>query len=124
MSRRRSNGGGDKYKIIDVDGSELETQNLLERYFFNKEYYHTSCAVVFTKFHNNSIEYYSMSEQTKDSEIENTENFDEANELSQQEAPKKSYTCYYCDEFVQQIIEMNMRNTLSYLMMENLHILH
>ena len=72
LSRRRSNGGGVKYKIIDTDGSELETQDLLEKYFFNKEYYHTSCAVVLTEFHNNSIEQYSILEdkQTKDVEKE------------------------------------------------------
>ena len=72
LSRRRSNGGGVKYKIIDIDGTELDTQDLLERYFFNKEYYHTSCAVVLTESHNNSIEQYSILEdkQTKDVEKE------------------------------------------------------
>lgn len=54
LSRRRRNGGDSKYKIIDVDGSELSISQLLEKYFFNKNYY-TSCAVILTKYHNNSI---------------------------------------------------------------------
>jgi hypothetical protein len=102
LSRRRSNGGGvNKYKIIDIDGSELSLDSLLEKYYFNENYY-TSCSVVFTKLHNNSIEQYSIvdDEQAKDSERENTEKLNEAEELSQQEAIKKSYECYYCDKFV------------------------
>ena len=89
-----------KYKISDIDGAEIPLTDLLKRYFFS-ENHHTSCSVILTKFHNNSIEQYYMvdDEQTKDSEIENTENFDEANEQSQQDAIKKSYECYYCDEF-------------------------
>lgn len=38
--------------------------------------------------------------QTKDIVIENIGKLDEANEISKQEAIKKSYGCYYCDEFV------------------------
>jgi hypothetical protein len=99
LSRRRRNGGEGKYKIIDVDGAEISINDLLERYFFNETYY-TSCAVVLTKYHNNSIEQYSMvEEQTKDVIIENLEKLDEENEISKQEAIKKSYECYYCDEF-------------------------
>jgi len=60
-----------KYKILDTDGSELSIEDLIEKYFFNRNYY-TSCAVIFTKLHNNSIEQYSMveEEQTKDNEEE------------------------------------------------------
>ena len=100
MLERRSNEGGVKYKIVDIDGSEINIDNLLKKYFFNKEY-HTSCAVILTRFHNNTIEQYSIVEgQTKDSVIENIEKLNEAEELSQQETIKKSYECYYCDKFV------------------------
>ena len=52
------------------------------------------------QIHNNSIERYSIvEEQTKDNE-EKIGKLDEANELSQQEKIKKSYACYYCNEFV------------------------
>ena len=37
--------------------------------------------------------------QSKDEVIENIEKLDEPNELTKQEAIKKSYECYYCDEF-------------------------
>ena len=33
---RRSNGGGVKYKIIDVDGTEISLTDVLERYFLVK----------------------------------------------------------------------------------------
>jgi hypothetical protein len=73
-----------------MDGSGLSISELLEKYFFNSEY-HTSCSVVLQRFHNNSIEYYSMvdDEQTKYIEVENKENLYEANELSQLEAIEK-----------------------------------
>ena len=51
---RRSNGGVVKYKIIDIDGSELSVSELLKRYFFS-ENHHTSCSVIETKFYNNTI---------------------------------------------------------------------
>ena len=54
---RRSNGGGvNKYKIIDIDGSEISLTDLLERYFFNKNH-HTSCSVVLTMFLNFLLEH-------------------------------------------------------------------
>ena len=100
MLKRRNNGSGAKYKIVDVGGSDLSLTKLLEKYFFSKEHYYTSCSVVFTKLHNNSIERYSIvEEQTKDNE-EKIGKLDEANELSQQEKIKKSNACYYCNEFV------------------------
>src|SRR4051794_12475533 len=71
-SFNESNGGGVKYKIIDTDGSELDISMLLEKYFFN-DGHHTSCSVIFTKLHNNTIEQYSMIEQTKDSENKDIE---------------------------------------------------
>ena len=37
--------------------------------------------------------------QSKDEVIENIEKLDEPNELTKQEAIKKYYECYYCDEF-------------------------
>lgn len=55
MSRRRSNGDGVKYKIIDIDNLEIDVGNLLEKYFFNSEY-HTSCSVVLPNFDTNNIE--------------------------------------------------------------------
>ena len=37
---RRSNGGGvNKYKIIDIDGSEISLTELLERYFFSENHH-------------------------------------------------------------------------------------
>jgi hypothetical protein len=36
MLERRSNGGSNKYKIIDIDGSEISLTDLLERYFLIK----------------------------------------------------------------------------------------
>jgi len=93
---RRSNGGGVKYKIIDIDGTELSISDLLDRYFFS-ENHHTSCSVIENKYYKNVIEESSIVEQVKDGEIEN---LDEENELfHQQEAIKKSYQCYYCDKF-------------------------
>ncbi len=61
---RRSNGCGIKYKIIDIDNSELSVEGLLEKYFFNSEY-HTSCSVVLTKSYNGIIEECSTQEQPK-----------------------------------------------------------
>jgi len=94
---RRSNGGGvNKYKIIDIDSSDISLNDLLERYFFS-ENHHTSCSVIENKYYKNVIEESSIVEQVKDGEIEN---LDEENELfHQQEAIKKSYQCYYCDKF-------------------------
>ena len=94
---RRSNGGEVKYKIIDIDSSEISLTALLERYFFS-ENHHTSCSVIETKYYKNIIEESSIVEQIKDSEIEN---LDEENELfHHQESLKKSYQCYYCNRFV------------------------
>ncbi len=45
LEQRRSNEGGEKYKIIDDNGSEISTDGLIEKYFFNKKY-HTSCSVI------------------------------------------------------------------------------
>jgi hypothetical protein len=65
---QRSKEGGDenskKYKIIDIDGSELSVSELLERYFFSDRY-PSSCSVILQKFHNNTIEHYSIGEQIK-----------------------------------------------------------
>ena len=33
---RRSNGGGVKYKIIDIDGSEITLDELLHKYYFSE----------------------------------------------------------------------------------------
>jgi hypothetical protein len=58
---QRSNEGGNKYKIIDIDGSELDIGDLLKKYFFNEKH-HTSCSVVLTKSYNNTIEDYFIDE--------------------------------------------------------------
>ncbi len=52
---RRSKGGGVKYKIIDIDGSEISLTELLDRYYFSVVY-HTSCSVIEIKYYNNVIE--------------------------------------------------------------------
>jgi len=72
-----------------LDGSEISIDDLLEKYFFNKEHHYTSCSVIFTKLHNNTIEQYSIvnEEQTK----YNTEKLDETDKPSQQDSIKKSY---------------------------------
>jgi hypothetical protein len=46
--------------------------DLLERYFFS-DIYPSSCSVILQKFHNNTIEHYSIvdDKQTKDNELEN-----------------------------------------------------
>jgi hypothetical protein len=51
---RRRDGDGVKYKIIDIDGSELSIDDLLEKYFFSTGY-RTSCSIILTKLHNNGI---------------------------------------------------------------------
>jgi hypothetical protein len=103
---RRSNGGEvNKYKIIDIDGSGLSLSELLEKYFFNK-IHHTSCSVVLQKFHNSTIEHYSIvNDHTKDNSREEkdltikkdnvTHDSDENISID----PSYSYECYYCDEF-------------------------
>ena len=48
-------GGGVKYKIIDIDGPEVSVDNLLEKYLFSEIHY-TSCSVILTKLHNDTIE--------------------------------------------------------------------
>jgi len=78
-----------------LDGLELSIDELLDKYFFS-ENHHTSCSVIETKYYNHVIEESSIVKQIKDSEIEN---LDEAKELFQQKAKKKSYECYYCDKF-------------------------
>jgi len=55
LLERRSNGYGVKYKIIDIDGSEMSLTDLLEIYFFS-ENHHTSCSIIETKHYNNYIE--------------------------------------------------------------------
>jgi hexokinase len=113
-------GGANKYKIIDIDGSEITLTDLLDRYFFSENPY-TSCSVIETKYYNHVIEESSIVEQIEDSEIEN---LDEAKELFQQKAKKKNHmNVITAINLIQQIIKMIMRNTLYYLMMENLHIL-
>ena len=54
-------GGRVKYKIIDIDCSELSIDYLLEKRFFSENHY-TSCSVILQKLHNNTIEHYSMFE--------------------------------------------------------------
>ena len=48
MLGRWSNNGSNKYKIIDVGGSEISLDDLFEKYFFNEKY-HTRCSVVVIK---------------------------------------------------------------------------
>ncbi len=69
---RRSNeaGDGSKYKIIDIDRSELSLDDLIEKYFFN-QIHHTSCSVIFTKSYNNTIEHYSIPYEQMEYNIEN-----------------------------------------------------
>jgi hypothetical protein len=75
---QRSKEGGDenskKYKIIDIDGSELSISDLLERYFFS-DIHPSSCSVILQKFHNNTIEHYSIvdGEQIRDVKKEKKE---------------------------------------------------
>jgi hypothetical protein len=69
---QRSNEGvvNNKYKIIDIDGSEISISELLEKYYFNSNHYHTACSVILQKSYNNSIEHYSIIDaQTKANEI-------------------------------------------------------
>jgi len=44
-----------KYKIIDIDGSKISINDLLDRYFCS-ENHHTSCSVIETKCYNNILE--------------------------------------------------------------------
>jgi hypothetical protein len=44
-----------KYKIIDIDGSELDIQDLLEKYFFSKEILPYLLLRYLTKSHNDTI---------------------------------------------------------------------
>jgi hypothetical protein len=73
-----SNGGGDenskKYKIIEIDRTELSISELLKKYFFSGNH-HTSCSFILQKSRNSTIEHYSIvdDKQTKDFEKENTE---------------------------------------------------
>jgi len=63
LLERRSNGGGvNKYKIIDVDGTEISLTELLDRYYFS-ENHHTSCSVIETKYYNKVIEEISIVEE-------------------------------------------------------------
>ncbi len=66
-----------KYKIIDIDGSEIELEGLLEKYFFNSNQHHTACSVILTRSYNNTIEHYSILEQTNG--IEKEQNVDSKN---------------------------------------------
>ncbi len=52
----RSNWGSNsnKYKIIDVNSSEIALEKLIEKYFFNEKY-HTLCSVVLVKPPNNNV---------------------------------------------------------------------
>ena len=60
MLRRRRNGGEVKYKIINVDEKEFVCWLLDRKIFFQWKLPYTSCAVILTKFHNNTIEQYSI----------------------------------------------------------------
>src|SRR3954453_18998206 len=75
-------GGGVKYKIIDIDGSEISLSDLLNRYFFNEKHHHTSCSVIETKGYNNIIQdSYMVYEQSKVTrENENTEQYSNESE--------------------------------------------
>ncbi len=55
-----------KYKIIDIDGSEIDLEGLLEKYFFNSNQHHTACSVILTRSYDNTIEHYSICEITED----------------------------------------------------------
>jgi hypothetical protein len=59
-----------KYKIIDIDGSEIDIDELLKKYYFNSNHHYTACSVILQKFYNNTIEYYSIIDgKTKTNEI-------------------------------------------------------
>ena len=76
---RRSNGCSNKYKIIDIDGSEITIEDLIEKYYFNEKY-HTLCSVVLVKPSNNNAtedESSTIERQTKD----NQENENEEQDL-------------------------------------------
>ena len=76
MLGRRRNGGWVKYKIIDIDGTEISIEELLDRYFFSGNH-HTSCSVIETKSYNNVVEESSIVKEDceiKDSPFENPEN--------------------------------------------------
>jgi len=77
LSRRRSNGGGVKYKIIDIDGSELYLSDLLDGYFFN-ETHHTSCSVIETKYYNNIIKESSIKEEDRGIEESSSKNSEDS----------------------------------------------
>ena len=77
LIEQRSNGEVNKYKIIDIDGSEISIDILLEKYFFSKGYY-TSCSVVLQKSYNNSIEESSIDDRQTEANEEETEKLKES----------------------------------------------
>jgi hypothetical protein len=83
---QRSKEGDSKYKIIDIDGSELSISDLIEKYFFSKIHY-TSCSVILQRFHNNSIEHYSIAEgqTTKNDKEEEEKKNDELDSVNASE---------------------------------------
>jgi hypothetical protein len=100
-----------KYKILDIDGTEISLADLLDKYFFS-ENYHTSCSVIETKYYNNVIEESSIvqDKQSKDNDEdekkrEGSENsavkIDDANYDFEYVSADSSYLyeCYYCDKF-------------------------
>jgi hypothetical protein len=107
LERRSKEGDGNskKYKIIDIDGSEISVDNLLEKYFFSTEH-PTSCSVVLQKYHNDSIEHYSIiGEQTKDDSNQVKDTTDKEDDVNHDCDKNMSinssylYECYYCNEF-------------------------
>ena len=102
LLERRSNGGGSKYKIIDIDGYELTLDDLLEKYFFSSKY-HTSCSVVLTKSHNNIIEECSIDNPNSwlQEKVSPNALFDNSINVVdiQEEAQKEPFECYYCNNF-------------------------
>jgi hypothetical protein len=104
LLERRSKGGGVKYKIIDIDGLEISLSDLLNRYFFNKEYYHTSYSVILTKLYNNTIEHYSIiDEQAKD--IENPVNKAEDDIIDSTTLPDSSTNYSYTKEDIENFFD-------------------
>ncbi|MER5174627.1 MAG: hypothetical protein ABJB76_08505 [Candidatus Nitrosocosmicus sp.] len=102
---RRSNEGvvDNKYKIIDIDNTELSLVDLLEKYFFNSNHHHTACSVIL-KFHNNIIEHYSIIDDKQSKYMSHLEKgvADKKDDSYKDFSIDLSclHECYYCDRFI------------------------
>jgi hypothetical protein len=103
---RRSNWGGvNKYKVIDIDASEISLTDLLERYFFS-ENHHTSCSVIETKYYDNIIEEISIIKQTIADTEEDGDSANNDIEESKDIVSSKSCSSYkYTEEDIEKFFD-------------------